>query len=265
MSAAGDAAGVERPHGQLRARLADRLGGDDAHRVADLDHLAGGQGERRSTPGTRRSGPGLEHGADGDLLGAGGDEIVELLAPDGWPSEAMRRRGCRSAARLVDDDEVDRPRRAQSGSRTMTSWATSTRRRVQVAGVRGTGRRVEDTPRRRASRCCSSTSRPSPMKLALIRRGMISPFGLDMSPRGYQLTDLLEQASRTGVVHHVDGVPLVEVLQHRVGDDVGGLVPLGHDRVVLVLGRQGGPCCSPPRSARPRRRTGRGSRPCSAG
>src|SRR5581483_7408372 len=33
---AGDTAGVERPHRQLRARLADRLRGDDADRVADL-------------------------------------------------------------------------------------------------------------------------------------------------------------------------------------------------------------------------------------
>ena len=40
---AGDAAGVERPHRQLRARLADRLRGDDADRVADLRHLAGRQ------------------------------------------------------------------------------------------------------------------------------------------------------------------------------------------------------------------------------
>ena len=32
---AGDAAGVERPHRQLRARLADRLGGDDADRLAE--------------------------------------------------------------------------------------------------------------------------------------------------------------------------------------------------------------------------------------
>src|SRR5207342_3806335 len=41
---AGDAAGVERPHGQLRAGLADRLGGDDPNRVADLGRLAGGHG-----------------------------------------------------------------------------------------------------------------------------------------------------------------------------------------------------------------------------
>ncbi len=38
---AGDAAGVERSHRQLRARLADRLRGDDADRVADLGDLAG--------------------------------------------------------------------------------------------------------------------------------------------------------------------------------------------------------------------------------
>ena len=40
---AGDAAGVERPHRELGARLADRLGGDDADRLAGGDHLAGGE------------------------------------------------------------------------------------------------------------------------------------------------------------------------------------------------------------------------------
>ena len=34
---------VERTHGELRARLADGLRGDDAHRFAALDHSAGGQ------------------------------------------------------------------------------------------------------------------------------------------------------------------------------------------------------------------------------
>jgi hypothetical protein len=53
MSETGDAAGVERPHRQLRARLADRLGGDDADRLARRDHLAGGEVAavaRRQTP-----------------------------------------------------------------------------------------------------------------------------------------------------------------------------------------------------------------------
>ena len=52
---AGDAAGVERPHRQLRARLADRLRGDDADRVADLGDLAGGEEDRRSSGGRRRT------------------------------------------------------------------------------------------------------------------------------------------------------------------------------------------------------------------
>jgi hypothetical protein len=37
------AADMERPHRQLRARLADGLRGDDADRLAELDHLAGGK------------------------------------------------------------------------------------------------------------------------------------------------------------------------------------------------------------------------------
>ena len=53
----GDAAGVERPHRQLGARLADRLGGDDADRLAGADHARRWRGCGRSTPGRRRSGP----------------------------------------------------------------------------------------------------------------------------------------------------------------------------------------------------------------
>jgi hypothetical protein len=38
-----DTTGVEGTHGELRARLADRLGGDDADGSADVDGLAGGE------------------------------------------------------------------------------------------------------------------------------------------------------------------------------------------------------------------------------
>ena len=41
--AGGRAADVERAHGELGARFADRLGGDNAHRFAALDQPAGGQ------------------------------------------------------------------------------------------------------------------------------------------------------------------------------------------------------------------------------
>ena len=59
----GDAAGVEGPHGQLRPRLTDRLGGDDADRLAELDVPVGGQ--RAAVAGGADAVLGLagEHGA----------------------------------------------------------------------------------------------------------------------------------------------------------------------------------------------------------
>ena len=64
---AGDAAGVERPHRQLRARLADRLGGDDADRVADLGGLAGGHRAPVARLAHAALGLALQHRAHGDL------------------------------------------------------------------------------------------------------------------------------------------------------------------------------------------------------
>ena len=56
------AADVERAHGELRARLADGLRGDDADRFAHFDHAAGRQvaavaPARKPRAGTRRSTP----------------------------------------------------------------------------------------------------------------------------------------------------------------------------------------------------------------
>src|SRR4051812_23878083 len=88
---AGDAAGVERPHGQLRARLADRLGGDDADRVADHGRLAGGQRAAVALLAHAGGGLALEHGAHRDpearAVGAGRglvgrDDRHERLAGD---------------------------------------------------------------------------------------------------------------------------------------------------------------------------------------
>ena len=64
---AGDTTGVEGAHGQLRARLADRLGGDDADRVADVDREAGRRSD--AVAGTANAGIGvaLERRANRDL------------------------------------------------------------------------------------------------------------------------------------------------------------------------------------------------------
>ena len=61
---AGDTAGVERPHRQLRARLADRLRGDDPDRVADVRDVAGR--EERAVAGLAHAGlrAALQHRAD---------------------------------------------------------------------------------------------------------------------------------------------------------------------------------------------------------
>src|SRR5205085_10811899 len=71
---AGDTAGVERPHRQLRARLADRLRGDDADRVADLRHLARGKERAVARLAHARLRAALQHRANG------GGEALGVLA-----------------------------------------------------------------------------------------------------------------------------------------------------------------------------------------
>ena len=63
---AGDTTGVERPHRQLRAGLADRLGGDDADSLAELDRLAGGQRTAVAHGADAELGIAREHRADAD-------------------------------------------------------------------------------------------------------------------------------------------------------------------------------------------------------
>src|SRR3954454_19468516 len=77
---AGDAAGVERPHGQLRARLADRLRGDDAHRVADLGGLAGGHRAPVARLAHAAARLALEHRAHRD---AGVGALLVVIGPEG--------------------------------------------------------------------------------------------------------------------------------------------------------------------------------------
>ena len=151
---AGDTTGVERPHRQLRAGLADRLGGDDADGLAELDRLAGGQRHGRSTGADAELGVARQHRADPHPVDA---RVVAQRPP------SRRRRSMRVAARCtgavgqrrrrrrapgrtawsrgrcagsavsgcdVLDPHAERACRSRS-SRTISSWATSTRRRVR--------------------------------------------------------------------------------------------------------------------------------------
>ena len=76
---------VERPHRQLRAGLADRLRGDDAHRLADLDHLARGEHAAVAEPADAALGLAGQHRPDLDpldprLLDGRGQILADFLA-----------------------------------------------------------------------------------------------------------------------------------------------------------------------------------------
>src|SRR6185503_4510264 len=81
----GDAAGVERPHRELGARLADRLGGDDAYRLADLHQTPGREIAAVAQAADAVDGLARRDGADVDLSDARVGQprerrVVELVA-----------------------------------------------------------------------------------------------------------------------------------------------------------------------------------------
>src|SRR4029077_5871755 len=160
----GHAAGVERTHGELSARLADRLRGDHADRLADLDDLAGGQ--VAAVAGAADALPGL---ADQDrapldpppapgppktrmertltatpasMICRAFSSVIEVpLATSTLPPTVMSSAATRPAifskmgslrARSAVMSRTQIPLAVpQSSSRTITSCATSTRRRVR--------------------------------------------------------------------------------------------------------------------------------------
>ena len=138
---AGDAALVERPHRQLRARLADRLGGDDPDRIADLGDVAGRHRPsvaRLADAGRRLA---LEHRADRDrddlalrgLLGERRDDVGRLGAIDlhtllddhatAWP-RSHARRSARSGRCWPIRSDAARASPGRSRARTPASRCT---------------------------------------------------------------------------------------------------------------------------------------------
>ena len=80
--AAGHAADVEGPQGQLGARLADGLSGDHADRLAHVHHAPGGQVAAVAVGADPPAGLAGEHGADLDLLDAGLLDPARILLVD---------------------------------------------------------------------------------------------------------------------------------------------------------------------------------------
>src|SRR5260370_32257173 len=72
---------MERAHRELGARLADRLSGDDAHRLTDLDDLAGGKVAAIARAADALAGLAHEHGThlDGDTRA---DDLPRRIVAD---------------------------------------------------------------------------------------------------------------------------------------------------------------------------------------
>ena len=146
------AADVEGPHRQLGARLADRLGGDDADRLADVDRRAAGEIAPVALAADAMLALADQRRADLDRLDA---DLVDLQRPSassisspsltmhvaglgvddvlgrGAAEDALAERGDDRAA-LDDRAHVERVARCRNPPRRSTqSCDTSTRRRVR--------------------------------------------------------------------------------------------------------------------------------------
>ena len=146
----GGAADVEGAHGELRARLADRLGGDHADRLADIDRRAAGEIAPVAFAADAMLALADQRRADVDRLDADlvdpqrrglvdqlaflGDHVaglgVDHVFGRGAAEDALAERGDDRAA-LDDRAHVERVLGPQSSSTTTQSCETSTRRRVR--------------------------------------------------------------------------------------------------------------------------------------
>src|SRR6185369_9011951 len=77
-----DAADVERTHRQLRARLADRLRGDDADRFTHVHDVAASEVTAVAVDADAATGLAGEHRPDLDLVDAGRVDLADLVLVD---------------------------------------------------------------------------------------------------------------------------------------------------------------------------------------
>ena len=259
------AAGVEGTHGQLGAGLADRLGCDHAHRLADLDVLAGGQ--RHAVAGGRHAGGRVvrqgRQDADPVHVGVVAHELHLDLADDGAgnqdPATALRR-GVDDALPLGigDHDLVGQGSAEQAGlqvealvlhvgAHTVDPDATDRAlglERIgvvddellgdvdqatgQVAGVGGTQGGVDEalTGTGRGDEVLQHRKALTEVRLDRPRDHVATRVGHQAAHAG-DLAHLHHVPTGTGLDHHVDRVGLVrlESLDHPCGHLRGGRVP----------------------------------------
>ena len=248
---------MERTHGQLRARLADGLGGDDADRLAGVDRLADGQVDAvalGADAAARLAGHdaadldflnavllehlgivGHEHmvGIEQHLAGLGRHDGLGRVAAVDALAEALNllslvehgagHDAVGRAAVLLADDDILRDIDQTTG---------------QVTGVGGTQCGIGQA-------LTGASGRDEVLEYGQA----FTIVGLDRDLDGLtggvrnqtahagELTDLRHGTTGAGVRHHIDGVELIEAVLQGRGDVLRGFFPLGHGQTVaLVLG-----------------------------
>ena len=259
----GHTTGVEGAHRQLRAGLTDRLGGDDADGLADVDQLAGGERAAVALGAGADLGVTGQHRADLHLLDAGSDELVDLdvtEVPAGRDEHLPRRRvgdldrrraGVRrglgvlvldhatvveldadplgqtalGAAVVLADDHVLRDVHQTTGEVARVGGPQSGVRQT-LAGTVGGDEVLQD------GQALTEVRLDRPRDDLALRVGHQAAHGGD-------LADLHHVSTRARVDHHPDRVHLVEGLLQLGRDLVGGLRPdLDELLATLVVGDQ---------------------------
>src|SRR5229473_1941928 len=251
---AGHAAGVESAHGQLGAGLADRLGGDDAHRLPDLDDLAGGQ-----VPPVARAADALaslahEHGTHLDR-DACGDDLARVLVGDrragGYEhlaadGDVLRRDPARDLlvngvglgplrGDVADPDAVGGAAVLDAHDHVLRDVHEAAR---QVSGVGGAEGGVGKALARAVGR-----------DEVLEHGEALGEVGYDgqvddpargvghQATHARELADLLDVSAGPRAHHHPDRAELVEGLLGRVADPLVGVLPELDDlAIALVIG-----------------------------
>ena len=258
---AGRAPDVEGPHGELGARLADGLGGDDAHRQPHLHELAGGE----VAPVAEGAHPALglagEHGADAhplDARGLGGvggllpdllvgvhqdaalDGVLDLLEAD--PAHDAVAQGLDDLARLDDGPDLDAVHGAAVVLGDDHVLAHVHQPAGQVAGVRGLERGVGQALARAVG---GDEVLQHGQAFAEVRGdGVLDDLAgrtRHEAAHARELADLLLRSARSRVGHDVDRVELraflvlhLHLLEHGVRHLLGDGRPDGDDLVVAL-------------------------------
>src|SRR5665647_1122212 len=253
--------GVEGAHRQLGAGLANGLGGDDADRLADVDHLAGGQGSAVAGGAGADLGVAGQNRTDPDLLDPGrhecaDDDVTQVDAGFGQQRSVVLdvlgkrpRVDARLDVIISDQDALavlldDRHEQPTVGSAVfltnddiLRDIHQTTGQVTRVGGTqRGVGQTLSGAVRRDEELQDGQTL--TEVRLDRARDDLALGVGHQATHAG-DLTQLHPVTARARGHHPVDGVGVREIGFHLLGDLVGRLRPdLDELLTTLVVGDQ---------------------------